>query len=321
MSTLLEVNNLTKVFYPTKKLSSTTPQQPFTAVKALSFSLKQGEILGFLGPNGAGKTTTIHMLLGLTKFSSGSIIYFGKDFLKNRSEILQKVGFVSTYVQLPAQLTVYETLDLFARLYGVQPALIKNRVDDLTAQFNLAAIIHKKVGQLSTGQRSLVMIAKAFVARPRVVLLDEPTAALDPDIAHAIRQAIMALHREQKTALLFTSHNMEEVTQLCGRVLVLQEGTLIANNTPEELAATVKDAKVTLIITKGMEKLITYLKHHTYQYKQEEHTIMVDIQEYAIASLLSSLAHQDIHYSHITIEKPTLEDYFLHIAQKKRERL
>lgn len=292
---VLKIGNLTKTFtsgfWPFK-----TPQR-YTAVNNISFELKKGEILGFLGPNGAGKTTTIQMLLGTLTPSGGSIDYFGSDFKQNRIEALKRIGYASGYDKLPARLTVTENLDIVGRIYGMSYSVRMQQIEKLLKFFGIWQMRDRQTGTLSAGQATRVMLAKAFISDPEIVLLDEPTASLDPDVAHEVRQFILAQRKERGTSILITSHNMDEVTELCDRVLVLKNGTIIADDTPEILARSISKVRVCLTIA-GEQR-------------------MVELDEHAIAPYLADLAERKIMYSHISIEKPTLEDYFLSVAKNK----
>src|SRR4029079_4088990 len=194
--------------YVTKSFWSRTPLNTFTAVSNVSFELKKREILGLLGPNGAGKTTTISMLLGILTPTSGNIVYFGQDFARNRSAILEKVGYASAYVKLPGRLTVEENLYMYAYLYGIASQNTPQRITQLLKRFGISHLRNKIVATLSAGQLTRAMLAKAFLANPEIVLLDEPTASLDPDIAHEVLQFILEQRDELGTAILYTSHNM-----------------------------------------------------------------------------------------------------------------
>ena len=167
-------------------------RSPFTAVDGISFELAKGEILGLLGPNGAGKTTTIQMLIGTLTYSSGSIFYFGQDFLSCRQEIMSRVAFASTYVSLPWLLTVGQNLNVFGRLYGLSGRQITERADPLLERFGILDLKKQPVASLSSGQITRLMLVKAFLAQPEIVLLDEPTASLDPEMA----QDVLAFLRE-----------------------------------------------------------------------------------------------------------------------------
>ncbi len=220
---LLQVKNLSKSF------------NSFQAVKNVSFELYPGEILGLLGPNGAGKTTIIHMLLGLTSPSSGEIRIFGMNPLKarEREKILNRMNFSSTYVAMPYSLKVSESLMVFARLYGVRKA--RQKIDALLEQFELEEVADRPVRALSSGQITRLNLAKAFINDPEILLLDEPTASLDPDIADRTRKYLIEVKKKRKMAILYTSHNMQEMEEISDRLLFLHHGEIIARGTPEEL--------------------------------------------------------------------------------------
>ncbi len=311
---ILEVQNLTKTyhsgFWPFQKI------QTFTAVNSISFNVKKGEIVGFLGPNGAGKTTTIQMLLGTLTPTSGTISYFGSDFASNRIDALKRIGYASGYDRLPGQLTVLENLHIIGRIYGMPADKRTSQIESLLKFFRMWDKRDKQMKSLSAGQTTRVLLAKAFLADPDIVLLDEPTASLDPDVAHEVRQFILAQRKERNISLLITSHNMDEVTELCDRVLVLKNGSIIADNTPEQLAQSIAKAHIHLsFVHNEYEKAINYLNTHVTPYKTNAHEISIELDEHAIAQFLAELAGNQILYSHIAIDKPTLEDYFLSIAR------
>lgn len=290
---------------------------PFVAVDDLSFNLKEGEVLGLLGPNGAGKTTTIQMLLGLTTPTSGKISYFGKDFSKHRSESLNLVNYGSAYDQVPARLTVWENLQVYAQLYGVKDR--KKRIDFLLEQFDLTEHRDKEVMSLSAGQKTRVNLCKAFINFPRVILLDEPTASLDPDIASKVREFIIKQQRNFGVAVLFTSHNMAEVTEVCDRVMFLKEGKLIAKDTPEGLAKKIQHAQLELLVGDGMKRTIGFAEKQKLEYTVTDRFIRITIREQDIASFLAELAKNRIDYNEISISKPTLEDFFLSVSREGHE--
>lgn len=312
---ILIVHNLTKIF--TSGFWPFTKIQKHSIVDNISFELKKGEILGFLGPNGAGKTTTIQMLLGTLTSTNGTITYFGKDFNEHRITALKRIGYASGYDKLPARLTITENLDIVARIYGMTSAQRAVQIKKMLHAFGLQNMRDRQVGSLSAGQMTRVMLAKAFIADPEIVLLDEPTASLDPDVAHEVRRFILAQRKERGTAILITSHNMDEVTELCDRVLVLKQGVIIADDKPEVLASTISKVHLHLTITSGFDALIAYLNDNKLMYAIEEKQITIDLDEHAIAQFLAQLSVHNIAYSHISIDKPTLEDYFLTVAQHK----
>ncbi len=305
MSVVLSVQKLKKTFGKKK---------PFLAVNEISFDLKQGEILGLLGPNGSGKTTTIQMLLGTLTKTSGSIVYFGKDFAKHRSEILQHVSFASTYTSLPFTLTVEENLKCFGRLYNVKHAMAK--AESLMERFGMADKKHENVSSLSAGQITRLMLVKAFFTDPKIVLLDEPTASLDPDVAHAVCQFLLEAREKTGLSILFTSHKMEEVAELCDRVIVLKNGQIIGDDLPKNLAKSVSSHRLRLTIIDGMKRTVALAEQQGISFQVEHRSITCSLDEKDIPQFLHLLMQANVGYASIQIEEPTLEDYFLKIAGK-----
>jgi ABC-2 type transport system ATP-binding protein len=203
------------------------------AVDGISFGVGRGEIVGLLGPNGAGKTTTINMLLGVLAPSAGSIRIDGVDLAAQRSRALERTNFAAAYAPLPGNLTVYQNLRFFGMIYGVRE--LRARIGDLLARFDLERFRDTKVGLLSSGEQSRVGIAKAMLNRPALLLLDEPTASLDPATARDIRASIRAFAAERAGGVLWTSHNMYEVEEVCDRVLFLSRGRILLEGDPRTL--------------------------------------------------------------------------------------
>ncbi|MCX5925069.1 MAG: ABC transporter ATP-binding protein [Candidatus Dependentiae bacterium] len=317
--TLLCVDQLVKIFPAQKTWWGKVKSPEFNAVKGISFSIKEGENVGLLGSNGAGKTTTIQMLLSTLLPTAGQITYFGKNFFTHRSEILQHVGFASTYARLPGGLTVMENLHLYGRLYGLSYTKRIESIQYYLKRFDLWHVRDQETCSLSAGQKTGIMLAKAFLAEPRIVLLDEPTAALDPDIAQEVRTFVIQQQKERGVSFLFTSHNMSEVNQICDRVLVMQKGRIIANNTPQQLAASVSKVRVDLMVVDGLKRAIVHAQTQGLIYMVHGRTIEVEVDEQAIAHLLQALAGLGVQYTEIGIKKPSLEDYFLRLVQKGRE--
>lgn len=313
---VLKVENLTKTF--TSGLWPFKTKQTYTAVDDISFELKKGEILGFLGPNGAGKTTTIQMLLGILNPTQGEINYFGQDFTTNRSEILRKVTFASSYIKLPSRLKVWENLDVAGRLYNVPDPQRSKRIEELLKLFDIWHLRDKSCIGLSAGQITRIMLAKAFLPNPEIILLDEPTASLDHDVAAEVREFILKQKKEFGVSMLFTSHNMDEVTQVCDRVLVLKNGKIIADNSPLALASSISKAYVHLIITNGFENAITYAQKENLSYKQNIHEFSFEVDESNIGSALIALANAGVVYTNVSIDKPNLQDYFLSVAKNSQ---
>ena len=203
------------------------------AVKDINFTIGENEILGLLGPNGCGKTTTIAMMLGLLKPTKGKVIIHGKDIEINRISLLHKMNFISPYIELPKKLTVRENLIVYAKLYGVKK--IKNRIEYLSNKLRLDEFIDEKTGELSSGQKNRVSLAKALINEPSVLFLDEPTASLDPETGDFVREFIENISQEKKMSILLASHNMDEVKRLCKNVLMMNNGVIIDKGTPDHL--------------------------------------------------------------------------------------
>ena len=203
------------------------------AVKNINFKIKENEIIGLLGPNGCGKTTTIGMLLGLLKPSNGQININGMKIEKNRINILQKINFISPYIELPKKLTVKQNLIVYGKLYGVKN--LNNRIEYLANKLRLEDLLSRITGELSSGQKNRASLAKALINDPCVLFLDEPTASLDPEIGDFVRTFLENYKREKKISILLTSHNMSEVTRLCVSILMMKDGIIIDKGKPEEL--------------------------------------------------------------------------------------
>ena len=306
---IIQVKNLTKKFGPSAG--------GFTAVDNISFELKEGEILGLLGPNGAGKTTTIDMLLGLTKPTTGEIKIFDLPFEENREKILKQMNFSAAYVNLPWRLKVWENLYTFGRLYEVED--YKEKIEILIKEFQLFDLRNNLTDSLSSGQLTRLYLCKAFVNNPRLLLLDEPTAFLDPDISDLVRKYILNKVKTEKTSVLFTSHNMAEVTEICDRVIFLNKGKIVAEDTPVGLTKRIKFCKVRLFFDLNLGKAELLLKNYKYNFSSVEKEILVDIEEEKVGQLLGRLSLAKLKYSQITIEKPTLEHFFLEVIRNKNE--
>lgn len=223
MSSILEINNLHKSY------------ADILAVDGVSFEIRSNEIIGLLGPNGAGKTTTINMILGILEPDKGSIHIEGLDLALHRSKVMDRTNFSAAYAPLPGNLTVEQNLSVFGLLYGVKD--LRERVDYVVKEFDLALLRGKKCGVLSSGEQTRAGLAKALLNKPRLLLLDEPTASLDPATAREIRGKIRAYTSSEKCAVLWTSHNMYEVEEMCDRVLFLSHGKILLEGDPKGLAA------------------------------------------------------------------------------------
>lgn len=218
------------------------------ALKGISCHLERGEILGLLGPNGAGKTTTIHLLLGLTTPSSGRIKILGLDLKTHRRQILTRVNFSSAEIYLPPNLTVWENLNIFAKLYGIKKP--RPKIEALLELFNLSHALKLKAGHLSSGQVTRLNLCKALLNDPEVLFLDEPTSSLDPDIATKVRTILKETQKERGLSIIYTSHNMREIELMCDRVIFLAQGRIVTQGpTPEVLKRTKAESLEELFIT------------------------------------------------------------------------
>lgn len=238
---VLEVKNLTKRFpssapssaKASKGKKATEGRGYFVAVDDVSFNVDEGQVLGFLGPNGAGKSTTIFCILGLIEKDGGQIKIFGKDFARNRSEILQDVNYASNETQLPWNLTVWENLLVFAHLYNV--ADVKKRINELLDVFEISNLRRDMVRDLSTGQRARLSLVKAFLNRPKLLLLDEPMASMDPDVVDKGINLIKSLQKAEKISIVYTSHNMWEIEEIANDIIFINHGKIVAKGSPIDL--------------------------------------------------------------------------------------
>jgi len=220
-TTTIEINNLTKQF------------KNVLAVKNINFKINKGKIIGLLGPNGCGKSTTIGMMLGLIKPTSGNVFINSQDIETNRTNLLEKMNFISPYIELPKKLTVEENLKVYGRLYGVKN--LNDKISELMEKLNLTDFKKRKTGELSSGQKNRVSLAKALINDPEILLLDEPTASLDPDVGDNIRSFIEDFASNKGTTILLASHNMNEVERLCHEVMMMKDGKIIDKGKSNDL--------------------------------------------------------------------------------------
>ncbi len=226
MTPILSTHSLTKSFEGT------------LAVDALSIEVRRGEILGLLGVNGAGKTTAINMILGLTSPDSGGVRLFGEDILRHRSRLLKRVNFSSAYVALPTNLLVWQNLVVFAGIYGVRNA--RTKIDAVLDLFEIGHLKKRVTGRLSAGESTRLNLAKALLNDPELLVLDEPTASLDPDIADKVRKVLRRTQKERGMGVLYTSHNMRDVEEVCDRIVFIHHGRILCEGSPEDILARAK---------------------------------------------------------------------------------
>ena len=217
----IEIKNLNKKFRNT------------LAVKNINFKINKGKIIGLVGPNGCGKTTTIGMMLGLIKPTSGSVLINGKNIENDRTNLLEKMNFISPYIELPKKLTIEENLIVFGRLYGVKN--LESKILELMEILNLLEFKKRKTGELSSGQKNRVSLAKALINDPEILLLDEPTASLDPDVGDYVRGVIENFAAKNGSTILLASHNMNEVDRLCHEVMMMKNGEIIDQGKSDDL--------------------------------------------------------------------------------------
>jgi len=218
---MIEINNLNKKF------------GNILAVKNINFKINKGTIIGLLGPNGCGKSTTIGMMLGLIKPTSGTVIIKNQNIENNRTDLLEKMNFISPYIELPKKLTVEENLKVYGRLYGVKN--LESEISEIMEKLNLTEFKKRKTGELSSGQKNRVSLAKALINNPEILLLDEPTASLDPDVGDYIRTFIEDFASKKGATILIASHNMNEVERLCHEVMMMKNGEIIDKGKSSDL--------------------------------------------------------------------------------------
>ena len=218
----LEVKNLTKKFDKT------------IAVNNISFKIEKNETLGLLGPNGCGKTTSIGMMLGLISPSSGQILINSRELnFNNLTELLSRMNFASPYIELPKKLTVFQNLEIYSRLYGVKN--IQERIEEMSNELNLKDLLNRVTGELSSGQKNRVSLAKSLINKPKLLFLDEPTSSLDPDTGDFIREYLENYKKFNELTILLASHNMKEVERLCSNIIMMKKGEIVDRGTCAEL--------------------------------------------------------------------------------------
>ncbi len=301
---ILEVKNLVKHY------------GNYHAVNTISFSVKKGEVVGFLGPNGAGKTTTIQMLMGITEPTSGNITYFGKDFKKYKQWCLQQINYASAFNTLQGRISVYENLVVFAHLYSVKNP--KEKILDLIRYFKSEELLNKRYWDLSAGQKTRINIIKSLLNSPELILMDEPTASLDPDVADKTLRLIEELKQSRNISLLFTSHNMDEITRICDRVIFLNRGEIVAEDTPFNLTKKITKATLKLTFEGKRKEMATYLKKYQQPFTfTNDYLVSINTDENIIPKLIFGISKTKLYITDIEVKKPTLEDFFLQIARKE----
>jgi len=303
---VLEVSRLTKEY------------RDLRAVDQISFGVKKGEILGLLGPNGAGKTTTIQMLLGLTLPTSGKIKYFGRDFLKNRSEILKRINFSSTYTNMQRRLSVWQSLRVYGGFYGIKN--IEKQIKEVVEILEIEPFLDKLFWKLSSGQRTQVNLARSLMNDPELMLMDEPTASLDPEVRFRVLELVKRLQKTKKMSVLYTSHDMDEVARVCDRVIFLDKGKIVAEDSPLGLTKRVGSSKLEITFDGKQNAVEKYLKSEKRKYEfTRKHVVEINLREADVPKVLFGLSKVGVWMTDIDIKKPNLEDVFLSVAQGDRD--
>jgi ABC-2 type transport system ATP-binding protein len=300
--TVLEVSNLVKDFGRVR------------AVDHISFTVPRGRIIGLLGPNGAGKTTTIHMLLGITTPTSGGITYFGKEFVTHRQACLQRINYASSFNTLQGRISVWENLLVFAHLYGIKDP--GGKIRELASYFEISELLHRRYWDLSAGQKTRANLIKALLNDPELILMDEPTAALDPDIADKTLALIERTRRISSISVLYTSHDMEEVNRICDEVIFLDHGRIVAQDTPLGLTKRIQTAQLKLTFDGDRRAVEAFLAERGQHYAfTQPYAVSVDTTERMIPSLVFGISERGVWITDIEVKKPNLEDVFLKIAR------
>jgi ABC-2 type transport system ATP-binding protein len=298
----LEVRDLTKLY------------GAFRAVDRVSFSVPRGKIVGLLGPNGAGKTTTIQMLVGITLPNGGTIRYFGQDLHRHRAACLQRINFSSSYNNLQGRITVWENLVVFARLYQVKEP--DNKIRELGRYFGIDELMGQRFLTLSAGQRTRVNLVKALLNDPEVVLMDEPTASLDPDIADRTLSLIESLRESRDLAIVYTSHQMAEVTRICDEVIFLDRGRIVAQDTPAQLTKRIATTRLRVTLAGEASQVASALRPRFADVSLPSHNVVVvATEEHRVPQAIFDIGNTGVDIVDIDIQKPTLEDVFLQIAR------
>lgn len=303
---ILEVKDLTKWY------------GEYQAVDHISFAINEGEVWGLLGANGAGKSTTIQMLVGLTTPDSGTVSYFGKDFSKHKTECLADINFASAYIELQGRMSIYQNLRVYAELYQIPN--LKHRIEEVLDLLEITDLRDKMFWHLSSGQKTRAILAKSLLNKPKMLLMDEPTASLDPEIVTKIIALIKHLQEHEKVTILYTSHNMEEVARLCNRIAFLAKGKIVMEGTPQQLIQQVGTTKLLVGFQLPSKPVTAYLTKQKYAYNLvQPNLVEIAVPDAEIPKILFGLKEEQVWITSISTERPSLEDVFLHVSQENRK--
>lgn len=286
------------------------------ALKGLSLDIERGEFFGLLGPNGAGKSTTINILLGLILADGGSIRVFGLDFAAHHIAIRRRMNVAAAFTSLSGVLTVRENLKVYGGIYGV-PRL-NAKIDELLERFEITELANRKLHYLSSGQHTRVTLCKGLLNDPELLLLDECTLGLDPDIAEKTRRALQEIQREKQTTIIFTSHNMSEVEALCGRIAFLSKGELLRVDTAEHIKRLIPHQILVIRFSPGTDLVALQNLNGLPAAEQSGDATLrfvLDDSEHQLDAVLRQLTRAGGHIAEVQITKPTLEDVFIKVAR------
>ncbi|PIN73657.1 ABC transporter ATP-binding protein [Candidatus Woesearchaeota archaeon CG10_big_fil_rev_8_21_14_0_10_45_16] len=297
-----------------KNLKKTFPG--VTAVNNISFSVKKGEIFGLLGVNGAGKSTTINILTGLLRPDSGKITIFGKDFFKNEEEIKNRFNVATAYYSLSTNLTVRQNLEVYARIYNIKNR--KKKIEELSERFMISHRFKTKVHSLSSGERTRVVLVKALLNDPELLFLDECTVGLDPDVAEIVRDYLRRYNKETGCTIIFTSHYMQEVEEMCDRIAFMYDGKISNPGKAEELLKELETQTVRLHFSRQINKAQQILRENNISFEKKKNILEFTIQnrEKIIYPLLEQFVKKGVAFDDMHLSKPTLEDYFIQRSKK-----
>jgi ABC-2 type transport system ATP-binding protein len=289
----------------------------YRAVDGVSFEIKRGKVLGLLGPNGAGKTTTIQILTGITNLSSGKIVYFDQDFSRNKQASLQRINFTSAYNTLLGRIPVIENLMTFAGLYGVVNR--KAKIAELLEKFEVSLLAGSLYKNLSAGERTRVNLAKSLLNDPELILMDEPTASLDPDIADKTLTWIEELRADRNLSILYTSHNMAEVERICDEIIFLDKGKVVSRGTPSDHTSKLGEVEIKLHFKGNGDDLAQLLDANKINHSfPAEGLVLIQTKKDKTATDISLLIEAGFKITDTEVNKPDLEQVFLEIARSKK---
>lgn len=286
------------------------------AIKGLSLEVERGEFFGLLGPNGAGKSTTINILLGLILADGGTIRIFGEDFVTRQTAIRRRMNVAAAFTSLSGVLTVRENLRVYGNIYGVRN--LNAKIDELLERFEITDLANRKLQYLSSGQHTRVTLSKGLINDPELLLLDECTVGLDPDIAEKTRRALQQFQREKHTTVIFTSHNMNEVEELCGRIAFLSKGEILHIDTASHIKNLIPQQVVEIRFHSAADVMtVQHMNGHPQAERAGESTLrfVLDDPEHQLDALLRRLAQTGGRIADVHITRPTLEDVFIKVAR------